>query len=313
MGRPEITATSAKRRGELGQQRRHARGAGARLGRVRRRWPASVPSKSRNSALRAGSAASGCRSAGRRAAASPRRGQRQEPAVVVVPPGPADDHDDVGAGDAVDRRGRRERQHLGRLHADGGGDGRRRLPAGPPRSRRPTSPRWSTASIGRLHRPAAGADDRRVVRGQPVGARGVGHDDAHRGVGHRRRRGGRAVAAAVRASMVVVVVVVEAAWPAAAVVVVDPLAVAVVVVVVVRAAACCSRSGASRRRRGRRPPRRRGRGRPPPGRSRASPTSPGVLRPSSAFVDSFGIQPAVPPRPMQAFPLVARAGRPAGL
>ena len=40
----------------------------------------------------------------------------------------------------------------------------------------------------RLHRPAAGADDRRVVRGQPVGARRVGHDDAGRAV---RRGGGR--------------------------------------------------------------------------------------------------------------------------
>ena len=39
----------------------------------------------------------------------------------------ADDHDDVGAGDAADRCGRRERQHLGRLDADGGGDRRRLL------------------------------------------------------------------------------------------------------------------------------------------------------------------------------------------
>ena len=89
---------------------------------------ASVPSKSRNSALRSGSAASGCRIAGRRARRlrrgqrrgrdGRRRGRRQVG---------ADDHDHVGSRDAVDRRGRREREHLGRLDADGGRDGRRRL------------------------------------------------------------------------------------------------------------------------------------------------------------------------------------------
>ena len=44
---------------------------------------------------------------------------------------------------------------------------------------------------GRLHRPAAGADDRRVVGGQAVGARAVGHHDAHRAVGDRGRGGRR--------------------------------------------------------------------------------------------------------------------------
>ncbi len=172
VGRPEITATSAKRTARLGQQRRARPGSGRAPG-GSSTMAASVPSKSRNSALRAGSAASGRRSAGRRAAASPAAGNvrsaRWSSSCVVARSAPMTTTTSMPV-TPLTGVARRERQHLGRLDADGGGDGRRRLLL----ARGVVDGRGGLGRgrvDRRLHRPAAGADDRRVVRGQPVGAR----------------------------------------------------------------------------------------------------------------------------------------------
>ena len=82
MGRPEITATNAK--GMASSARRAGTPGSGRAPVGSSTMDASVPSKSRNSALRSGSAASGRSGAGRRARAVARRSHRQEVAVVVV-------------------------------------------------------------------------------------------------------------------------------------------------------------------------------------------------------------------------------------
>ena len=134
--------------------------------------PASVPSKSRNSALRAGSAASGWSSAGRRAAAPPRRHPRRarsgtgcRDVVLEARSWPMTTTTSMPvAFRSTGRRGR-QRQHLCRLHPDGGGDRRRRLL----HARRVVDGRGRLRRRrvdGCLHRPSAGADDRGVVRGQ---------------------------------------------------------------------------------------------------------------------------------------------------
>ena len=165
---------------------------------------ASVPSKSRNSAPCAGSAARGRARPAAPGTASAARAPsrhvgRQAPGAAARswPMTTITSSPDVGA----DWRGGADRQHLGRLHADGGGDGRgglllaRRVVDG--------GGRLAGAGVGRrLHVPPSRADHGRVVGGQPVGGGGVGHDHADRGVRRtvvvvvvvpwcRRRRGGR--------------------------------------------------------------------------------------------------------------------------
>ena len=151
-----------------------------------------------------------------------------------------------------------------------------------------------------LHRPAAGADDRRVVRGQPVGARAVGHHDAHRARGDGGRRRGRPlwpalVVVVCRAAVVVVVARRRrprwSSWsppPAAAVVVVVVLG---VLLTLGRVPTATRTATATTKRM--RPP--------PPGRSRVSRT---IL--SAAGRHPLSVQPALHPRPKQAFPLVGQ-------
>ena len=181
MGRPEITATSANGRA------RSANSAGT-PGRGRApvgsgTMAASVPSKSRNSALvrRIG------RHAAEQGAGAPprprrrRRGQRQGAVVVVVVEARSCPMTTITSRPRrrADRRGRRDGRTWAGFTPMARGDGRRLLLL----ARRVVHGRGRLVRggvDGRLHLPPAGADHRRVVGGQPVGARGVGHHHADR-------------------------------------------------------------------------------------------------------------------------------------
>ena len=181
VGRPETTATSAKRSGQVGQERGHA-GQRPRRRSGRRRWRPACRRSRGTARCAPGRPPAGAAARGGRAAASPapgkvrRRHGRRRASTARSSPMTTTTSVPVTPLTGV---GARERQHLGRLDADGGGDGRRLLLA-----RRVVHGRGRLGGRRvdrRLHRPAAAADDRRVVRGQPVGARGVGHDDTDRG------------------------------------------------------------------------------------------------------------------------------------